>query len=1253
MSNLAAGARQLPLHHISVRVPWHDRGWDGSVCADPKGNTSCLILPRVADEKDDEAEHVVRAKFWKELPEQQWPGCKAERAAFMAPFEFTRTLSHPYVKSSKAHKHFADTPITHPVYSANCIPFNWMLKEQAAEKTDLLKLGFDEAAETEVHAQMGFSTGWVQVKSNQLVMLDTFFSALQPQDSLCFFYAKDTPLANDPRRVIVGVGRVTNVRRSVEYNYTETGSHTAVLWDRMVEHSIRPTFTDGFLFPYQEIVARAANEPDLDPGSLVAFAPEECRAQFSFASEHVTHDGAVASLLACVEALRRIGDVVPGDWQRQIDWIDGELNRIWKLRGPFPGLGSALKALGIGNGNLIAYDLTRSQMAVAAEWQEDPWTLVDQVMENPALLSEGLARNLGNTERDIYRTLPAERRALLRLLSRFDISEKQAVRFYQETERQKAGFDLSDADILANPYRLYEADRAQVDPVSLGAIDRGLYPDAIVVSRHPVEAPSAPDSPLDPRRVRALLVRELEAASKDGHTLQSRAHLVQQVRDLEIRPTCPAGLDAMAVVEKTLAPEIVLTTMADGSCAYQLGRLHDMRAVIRSEVLKRTKGRRHEATIDWRGLVDTAIGGPNNSEDEESARQEKAAALEQLYCSRLSVLVGAAGTGKTTLLRVLCEQTSIKKGGILLLAPTGKARVRMETQIGVSGAKTIAQFLVPQKRYKVKTAKYVLSTAPKVNAGETVIIDEASMLTEEQLGAVLDALEPPSRLILVGDPSQLPPIGSGRPFVDIVRQLAPDDANRGFPIMAPGYAELTIRRRQVGADRPDLTLAEWFSGRQPGAGGDAVWDELDKGDSSPFLRLVRWDSEADLERILISELVTELKLASDADENKFEESIGGQPYGDSVYFNFKRDPKQSVAAKAEAWQILSPVRAGVSGVERMNRMVQARFRKRVLSWATPKVAWDRRTTKPMGRHGILYGDKVINVKNDPRDDMWPDDSGQGYVANGEIGIVVGQYKGKAWKPKKLPWKLEVEFSSQKGAKYGYSAWEFSEEGDQPLELAYALTVHKSQGSEFDTVLLVVPNPCRLLSPELLYTALTRQRQRIVLLHQGPLLELKNYSRRHLSETARRITNLFEAPSPVEVESRFLENRLIHKTRRGEAVRSKSEVVIADLLYSLKVDYRYEKELVASDGSKRLPDFTIDDPASGLKAYWEHLGMLDQRTYRERWEKKLAWYRSHGIKPIEEGGGPQGTLVTSRDDARGGIDSQEIELKARTALGIEL
>jgi hypothetical protein len=1250
VDNIIQGARKLPLHHISIRVPWHDRAWDGSVCADPKGNTSCLILPRVADEKNDEAEAGVSAKFWKDLPERQWPGCKAERAAFMAPFEFTRHLNHPYVKSSKAHQHFAETPITHPPYSANCIPFAWMLKDGASEKAEALQLGFDEAAETEVHGQMGFDTNWVQVKKNQLVMLDTFFGAFERDESLCFFYAKDTPLANDPRRVIVGVGRVKNVRPWVEYKYSATGSHQAVLWDRIVEHSIRPDFKDGFLFPYHDVLKHAADEPGLDLMSCVAFAPEECWSQFSFASEHVTHDGAVASLLACVEALRRIGEVVPGNWQRHIDWIDAELNRLWKLRGPFPGLGSALKAFGFAHGNLIAYDLGRSQSDAGAEWHEDPWTLVDQVVENPSLLTPSVARGLGRTEREMYRSLKSQRRALLRLLSRFAITEVQATRFYQETERQKAGIGVSDDAIVANPYVLYEADRGQVDPIAVGTIDRGMYPDDIVASRYPLQPPSACDGPLDARRIRALLVHELEAAAGEGHTLQARDAVLQRVRDLELRPACSVSLDAMGVVEGTLAPEINLAEMADGSVAYQLGRLKEVRDVIRADILKRQKGVRHKAMLDWRGLVDSALKGSVDSDEEELARQEKAAALEQLYCSRLSVLLGPAGTGKTTLLKVLCQQPDIKRSGILLLAPTGKARVRMETQIGITGAQTIAQFLVPRKRYKPETARYVLSTAPRFDGGQTVIIDEASMLTEEQLASVIDALEPPKRLILVGDSRQLPPIGSGRPFVDIVRQMAPDEATRGFPIVAPGYAELTIRRRQIGEDRPDLILAEWFSGRPVMPGGDAVWDELDRGVQTPFLKLVRWDSEPELEQILLRELRTELNLANDEDENRFEESLGGKPFGQAVYFNFR--PNESVAGKVETWQILSPIRAGAAGVERLNRAIQARYRKRALAWATPAVYYQRKVPKPVGRHGILYGDKVISVTNGPRRDFWPKENALAYVANGEIGVVVGQYKSQNSKFKGLPKKLEVEFSSQQGVKYGYWPSEFGDEGDQPLELAYALTIHKSQGSEFETVFLVIPNPCRLLSPELLYTALTRQRQRIILIHQGPLLDLKTYSRGHLSETARRLTNLFEAPAPVSVESRFLEDRLIHRTRRGEAVRSKSEVVIADLLYSLKVDYRYEREFIAPDGSKRLPDFTIDDPASGLRVFWEHLGMLDRQSYREKWEQKLAWYRSHGVLPTEEGGGPEGTLVTSRDDSRGGIDSGEIERLARTALGIE-
>ena len=86
-----------------------------------------------------------------------------------------------------------------------------------------------------------------------------------------------------------------------------------------------------------------------------------------------------------------------------------------------------------------------------------------------------------------------------------------------------------------------------------------------------------------------------------------------------------------------------------------------------------------------------------------------------------------------------------------------------------------------------------------------------------------------------------------------------------------------------------------------------------------------------------------------------------------------------------------------------------------------------------------------------------------YVRHIVLGIVVGQYKGQNSSFKGLAWQLEVEFASHPGFKYQFCEGYFAEESDQPLELAYALMVHKSQGSQFGTTFLIVPIPCRLLS----------------------------------------------------------------------------------------------------------------------------------------------------------------------------------------------
>ena len=129
-------------------------------------------------------------------------------------------------------------------------------------------------------------------------------------------------------------------------------------------------------------------------------------------------------------------------------------------------------------------------------------------------------------------------------------------------------------------------------------------------------------------------------------------------------------------------------------------------------------------------------------------------------------------------------------------------------------------------------------------------------------------------------------------------------------------------------------------------------------------------------------------------------------------------------------------------------------------------------------------------------------------------------------------------TSQPMFKYGFKDGDFGDEGDPPIELAYALTVHKAQGSEFGTVILVLPNPCRVLSRELLYTALTRQKNRIVILYQGHPAELRGFAGGERSETARRLTNLFSDPEPVIIQEKRYDNKHIHRSLRGEMMMSK-------------------------------------------------------------------------------------------------------------------
>jgi hypothetical protein len=1216
----------FPLRHVSIRVPWHDSGWAGTVCDAPHLNGACVKLTRIAESKQELKEIAVRGKRLDEIPPAQWPCCVDERAMLMAPFEIELLKNHALAEVNKEHYgHFRSTPQRYAPYSAGIVPFRWMMRDNMAYYGETLDLDVDETREPE----LGYQTSWVHEAGNQKALLDGFAGHLREDASLALIYAKHVPFFEGTGRILIGVGRIQKIGALIPYRQEGEGM-AGMVWERPLQHTIRPKDGEGFLMPYHALLKRVEAEPGIEIERYVAKAPDEHWDEFSYTSELVTHDGAIAALLSMDSALLRLETEVGIDTKKCREWLHTELARLWQVRGPYPGLGPVLTAFGLSRGVFVAHALQQK-----AGENEDPWPVVEEAFKDPAgALPQELRKDVKELA-PVWKGLPPERRAYLKLLSRFELSVEQAKSLYEEDSRSKLGWKEPDAAIVANPYRLYEATRHLPDGVKLLTVDRGVFPADAVRLKHPLAAPSAFDSAVDVRRVRAFTLSALEAAAANGNTLLPLAHIVAAVKAMPIQPECPVTGDILAARVADMAPEIALVDA--GGPALQLQRYKDIGELVRTQALKRVGGQRHTVNRDWKKLLDEKFG-VSDDEEELRARSEKAAALKELAEARFSILAGPAGAGKTTVLGILCAQPEIAKEGLLLLAPTGKARVRMqELAAGASTrAQTLAQFLNQNGRYDGRAGRYHLSAAPKKTGFGTVIVDESSMLTEDMLGALFDALQGVKRFIFVGDPAQLPPIGAGRPFVDLIAKLRPPGHESRFPRVCPGYAELTIERRQVGEDRPDLRFARWFSATPPSAGEDDIFSF--NGTSDSPISFVEWRSPDEFQMKLLAVLCEELDLKGVDDVRGFNRSLGAVASGEYDYFNATKPGKTGAVKHVEAWQILSPLRGMPFGVGDVNRLIHERFRRSMVEFASRP--W-RSVPKPLGAERIVYGDKIINLSNHKRDGkrVYPSEGALGYLANGEIGLAVGQ-----WKTKGNPKILNVEFSSQAGFQYSFYGSDFADEGDASLELAYALTIHKAQGSQFGLTVIVIPESHPILSRELLYTALTRHQSRVVVMHQGQRSLLKDLTAPHRSEAARRMTNLVSDCRMVEITqakgSTFLQEGLVYRTGRGLAVRSKSEWIISEALANAGVAFEYEKALTLG-GVTRYPDFTIEDEISGRTYYWEHLGMLDRAEYRKSWEKKLAWYRANGVLPIDEGAGTNGSLITTSETAVKPLDGDAV------------
>lgn len=1202
--------------HLSIRVPWHDSAWNGTVCQDPEANCHCIEYENIAQKKDVLFEITRRGRSFADFERpSDLPPCANESGGFLSPKEWTSSHRHPYRAWLKeTHGHLEETAWQVEPHTAQAVPFRWLNRTSLEDFTQpqiLDPLPADSWPDV-------YTSKWVFQPHVQRAILDGFFAPVIPDESLAFFYTKSRqPMFEDVHRLIIGVGAVAAVGQEHSYrNTTKPEAPDHPIWERDVAHSLRPAGRGGLLVPYQEYLAPTGDPAEdrrrLELARELRITPEDGHAiQFSYRSEHVADDAAVSVLTQAIRVVHLIREhgVAKGDWATCEHWLDDRLARAWTLRGEHPGIGPVLQAAGLPMASSLVHSLDSADPA----FRDDPWRSVARVLDGSAEPPHPRYRREIDafTKEWAHISSRPEKLALAQALSRVALDNDQAARWWDEAKRAKsAGTRISDDALVANPYLISEYDAGTVTSasVSFATIDRAVIGDTT--------GADADVSTADVRRLRAAVVAVLRGAETSGDTLLGIDQIRESAQELPLSAPVMIGPDWMTAHADELAG---LVTVHDVDGWAQLTQRSLIAEKLRRKLSARARKNLPPVTEDWLPLLEESIRAKSDldamrakhPDRVERALEEQVAALDRIVSRKLTTLVGRAGTGKTTVLGALSRSSEIG-GPVLFLAPTGKARVRMSRNVAAgSSVQTVAQYLLSQGAYDTATQQPLILDDGTYDGHRTVVIDESSMLTEETLLAVLATFSPNvTRLILVGDTAQLPPIGAGRPFTDLVAHLSGDivfdddeDTDEKVAHRQGAHARLTVEvRNHQGDDSDTLRFAKFFSGDPLPANAEAVIGDLIADETLNDLDVRYWETEKDLHAVLTQVLTEKLGLEP-GDTATFNELLGISR--DGRYWNVT-DPDS-----AERWQILSPVRGDLWGVAELNRWVQRTWRGNELEACRTNKRW----TNPFGPNEIIRLDKVLLTRNlrskkgyiyDTREQV------EEYLANGDIGLCSNDRRAKGTPGKGSV--MDIMFAGRPEAQFGFLRKAFGgETGNGMFDLAYALTIHKAQGSDFDTVIVVLPRHTRINSRELLYTALTRSRERLVLLVEGSdLSSVLDLAKVTASDTIQRNSNLFRT-SVRGGDDRPWAQHLIHRAADGTPVRSKSELKIMDdcLAAGLRPRYEQRVESASGDGTFKLPDFTFVTDA-GDAVIWEHLGMLDLTVYANDWERKRLWYAANGF-----------------------------------------
>ncbi|MBQ2383615.1 MAG: ATP-dependent RecD-like DNA helicase [Oscillospiraceae bacterium] len=547
------------------------------------------------------------------------------------------------------------------------------------------------------------------------------------------------------------------------------------------------------------------------------------------------------------------------------------------------------------------------------------------------------------------------------------------------------------AELAVRAYKLYGEQTMELlydDPYLL--MDEGMDAPFGAVDRFAIELGVSGD---DPRRVEAGLLFELHYNLTAGHSFLPEDKLLGATSQLlTVEPSVVAEglgrlLEADRLVRASLAGITVIYLpelhQAESYCARRLLEASNMSFPAPKGLEKMLRLAERESGIEY--------------------APQQADAVRAAAEGALLLITGGPGTGKTTILKgilSLFEQMGLK---CVLAAPTGRAAKRLSEVTG-QDASTIHRLLEATVDQSTGRMCFLKDEEDPLKA-DAVIVDEMSMVDIQLLHSLMQAVPVGKRLILVGDPDQLPPVGPGFPFNDMLRS----EALRAV--------RLTEVFRQAQQSLIVMNAHRVNKGQMP---------ELRDRRNDFFFLPCRTEQE-------VSQTITDL---------------------------CERRLPQNMGIPSDQIQVLTPTRKGGVGTWELNKLLQAK-----LNPASPT-----KKERQFGQSTFREGDRVMQIRND-YDIMWKacDGSAVGTgVFNGDVGTVKGIDTGME--------QMTVVFDDREV--------EYDFELLSELEPAYAMTVHKSQGSEYRAVILAAfGGSPYLLNRSVLYTAITRARELLIVVGQ--------------------------------------------------------------------------------------------------------------------------------------------------------------------------